>query len=130
MSLVLALAILVGGHGIDARPQAPRHAPPALRAHSVPATPKGSPREAKSGRQGRTWAAGTASWGDGWHGVVTRLPRGTRICVRGPLGSWCGRSVGYGPAAYTHRVADLSRAVFRLVCGPLSAGLCRVGVSW
>lgn len=69
---------------------------------------------------------GTASWGYGWSGVVTRLPRGTRICVRGPLGSWCGRSVGYGPAAYTRRIADLSRAVFEKVCGDPSAGLCRI----
>jgi hypothetical protein len=69
---------------------------------------------------------GTASWGYGWSGVVTRLPRGTAICVTGPLGRWCGRSVGYGPAVYTHRIADLSRAVFASICGPLSQGLCRV----
>lgn len=131
-ALILALAVLVGGRGIDARPQAPRHAPPALRAHrtAVPDLPSNqSARPSPAPVHGRTWAVGTASWGDGWPGVVTRLPRGTRICVAGPIGSWCGRSTGYGPAAYTHRVADLSRAAFRLVCGDPSIGLCRVRVT-
>ena len=71
---------------------------------------------------------GTASWGDGWTGVVTRLPRGTRIRVCGPLGCWSGRSVGYGPAVRTGRIADLSRAVFASVCGDPSIGLCRVSL--
>jgi hypothetical protein len=74
--------------------------------------------------------SGIASWGRPWAGVVTRLPRGTRICVTGPLGWWCGRSVGYGPARRTGRIADLSATVFGLICGPLSRGLCRVTLSW
>ncbi len=73
---------------------------------------------------------GIASWGAGWSGVVTRLPRGTRITVTGPLGSWSGRSVGYGPAKWTGRIADLSRGVFMAICGPLSRGLCRVELRW
>ena len=72
---------------------------------------------------------GVASWGDGWTGVVTRLPRGTAIRVCGPLGCWSGRSVGYGPAARTGRVADLSRAVFARICGSPSMGLCPVTVT-
>ena len=70
--------------------------------------------------------AGIASWGDGWSGVVTRLPRGTAIIVCGPLACWSGRSVGYGPAKRTGRIADLSRAVFAHICGAPSRGLCRV----
>ena len=76
----------------------------------------------------RTALRGTASWGNGWTGVVTRLPRGTVIRVCGPLGCWSGRSVGYGPAVRTHRVADLSRSVFSRICGDPSAGLCRVSI--
>jgi len=71
---------------------------------------------------------GIASWGDGWVGVVTRLQRGTPICVTGPRGRWCGRSTGYGPARWTGRIADLSRLVFVAICGPASLGLCRVEV--
>lgn len=73
---------------------------------------------------------GVASWGLGWKGVVTRLPRGTRITVTGPRGTWAGRSVGFGPAVWTHRIADLSATVFRAICGSLSAGLCYVTLSW
>lgn len=74
--------------------------------------------------------SGTASWGCCWTGVVTRLPRGTHICVTGPLGRWCGKSVGYGPAKRTERIADLSAVVFRDICGRLSMGLCRVVLTW
>ena len=73
--------------------------------------------------------SGIASWGDGWTGVVTRFPRGTPIRVCGPLGCWSGRSVGYGPAVWTGRIADLSRAVFSEICGDPAMGLCRV-VLW
>lgn len=73
---------------------------------------------------------GIASWGDDWSGVVTRLPRGTAICVAGALGRWCGPSVGYGPAVWTGRIADLSGAVFRDICGPTSMGLCTVTLTW
>jgi len=74
--------------------------------------------------------SGIASWGYGWSGVVTRLPRGTQITVTGPLGSWSGRSVGYGPAVWTDRIADLSRSVFELICGDPRMGLCKVTVSY
>ena len=69
---------------------------------------------------------GTASWG--WFGghVVTRLPHGTSIRVCGALGCWSGRSWGYGPAAWTHRIVDLDRSVFAAICGPPSRGLCTV----
>ena len=80
--------------------------------------------------QASTHLTGIASWGYGWSGVVTRLRRGTAICVTGPLGKWCGRSVGYGPALWTHRIADLSPTVFVTICGPLSRGLCKVVLSW
>ena len=73
---------------------------------------------------------GVASWGCCWPAVVTRLPRGTRITVCGRLGCWSGRSVGYGPAKRTHRIADLSPAVFERICGSLAAGLCEVVLSW
>ena len=70
---------------------------------------------------------GIASWGDFGGHVVTRLPRGTRIAVVGPLGTWHGRSWGYGPAAYTGRIVDLDREVFRDICGdPVILGLCTV----
>lgn len=46
--------------------------------------------------------------------------------MSGPLGCWSGRSVGYGPKASTGRVADLSRSVFKSICGDPSIGLCRV----
>jgi hypothetical protein len=73
---------------------------------------------------------GTASWGYGWSGVVTRLPRGTAIRVCGALGCWSGRSVGYGPQASTGRIADLSRTVFASICGdPILLGLCHVTVA-
>lgn len=87
------------------------------------------PVAAPAGRSPRL-LRGIASWGRGWAGVVTRLPGGTRIRVCGRLGCWSGRSTGYGPARWTHRIADLSPAVFREICGPLSAGLCRVTVAW
>ncbi len=73
---------------------------------------------------------GTGSWGDGWSGVVTRLPRGTVIQVCGPLACWSGRSVGYGPAKWTGRITDMSRTVFSEVCGAPSMGLCRVTLRW
>ena len=77
-------------------------------------------------RTARTALSGTASWGWGWSGVVTRLPRGTRIRVCGPLACWSGRSEGHGPAAWTGRIADLSRSVFARLCGDPARGLCRV----
>jgi hypothetical protein len=69
---------------------------------------------------------GIASWGDGWAGVVTRLPRGTWIRVCGALGCWSGRSVGFGPAVATGRIADRSAAVFAAICGAPSMGLCSI----
>jgi len=59
-------------------------------------------------------------------GIVTRLPRGTWVCVTGPAGTACGHSVGYGPAAWTHRLVDLDRSTFVRVCGALALGLCAV----
>ena len=100
----------------SARPVRPAGVPP-------------SPMVAPTSRPAQS-VSGIASWGYGWAGVVTRLHRGTPICVTGPLGRWCGRSVGYGPAVSTHRIADLSATVFRDICGPLSKGLCRVVVRW
>ncbi len=73
---------------------------------------------------------GTASWGDFGGHVVTRLPRGTRIVVVGPHGTWRGRSWGYGPAKWTHRIVDLDVHVFEDICGPRSLGLCKVSLSW
>jgi len=73
---------------------------------------------------------GEASWGDGWSGIVTRLPRGTPICVTGKLGQWCGPSVGYGPQEWTGRIADLSRAVFADICGDPDMGVCPVVLTW
>ena len=99
---------------------------------SVPPTvPGGTPAPPSSGisAAGHT-ISGTASWGYGWSGAVTRLRRGTPICVTGPLGRWCGRSVGYGPAKWTGRIVDLSASLFRELCGPLSRGLCTVRLSW
>lgn len=95
---------------------------------AAPATPKPSPAPRPTGRIGSAIAAsrGTASWGYGWSGVVTRFPRGTRIRVCGALGCWSGRSVGYGPQASTGRIADLSRAVFARICGDPGIGLCPV----
>jgi len=122
VSLVLALAVLLGGAGIDHVPAVPASPGPAATPGSRPASAASAP-----GRY-RLWARGTASWGRGWAGVVTRLPRGTRIRVCGRLGCWSGRSVGYGPARRTHRVADLSRPVFARICGSPSMGLCRVTV--
>lgn len=99
---------------------------PALTA--APATPKPSPAPRPTGRIGSAVAAfrGTASWGYGWSGVVTRLPRGTRIRVCGARGCWSGRSTGFGPQASTGRIADLSRAVFADICGDPALGLCPV----
>jgi hypothetical protein len=99
------------------------------RASVLPPLPSPSRPFARAAARGHH-LRGVASFGYGWVGVVTRLPRGTRICVTGPLGRWCGRSVGYGPAKWTHRIADLSPAVFSRICGPLSAGLCGVVLSW
>jgi hypothetical protein len=98
------------------------HAVPDRAPHAVTETRQ------KAIRPSGTALRGTASWGNGWTGVVTRLPRGTVIRVCGPLGCWSGRSVGYGPAVRTHRVADLSRSVFSRICGDPSAGLCRVSI--
>lgn len=73
---------------------------------------------------------GIASWGP-FHGhVVTRLPRGTSILVTGPLGAWTGSSWGYGPAKWTNRIVDLDASVFKMICGPLSRGLCNVTLAW
>lgn len=72
---------------------------------------------------------GTASWGDFGGHVVTRLPRGTRIEVVGPHGTWHGRSWGYGPAKWTGRIVDLDVRVFEDICGPRSLGLCKVTLS-
>lgn len=123
--LVLALAIAVGSCcGI--RPTstpAPSSSPSPVPSTSPTPRPSSAP-------VARHRLAGIGSWGDGWSGVVTRLPRGTRICVTAKLGRWCGRSTGYGPAVWTGRIADLSRAVFVEICGPLSAGLCPVVVTW
>jgi hypothetical protein len=83
-----------------------------------------------SGRTNAVLVSGIASWGYGWVGVVTRLPRGTAITVCGALGCWSGRSTGYGPAVWTHRIADLSRSVFAAICGAPSKGLCRVTLTW
>jgi hypothetical protein len=83
-----------------------------------------SPRPATAPRVVR----GIASWGRFGGHVVTRLPRGTRIRVCGAIGCWSGRSWGYGPARWTGRLVDLDAAVFRAICGPLSAGLCRVSL--
>jgi hypothetical protein len=75
--------------------------------------------------------AGEASWGDDWTGVVTRLPRGTAICVAGKLGHWCGLSIGYGPAIWTGRIVDFDRATFHDVRGdPVVLGTCQVVLSW
>ena len=79
--------------------------------------------------QGAAAVTGTASWGYGWSGAVTRLPRGTRIRVCGPLACWSGRSVGYGPDARLHRIADLSRPLFARLCGDPSMGLCKVRIT-
>jgi hypothetical protein len=103
-----------------------RRPPSTLPASSpaVASTPRPGPRPANRS------ITGIASWGTGWVGVVTRLPRGTWIRVCGALGCWSGRSVGYGPARWTGRIADLSRAVFADICGLPSMGLCRVVLSW
>lgn len=74
--------------------------------------------------------SGVASWGYFDGHVVTRLPRGTTILVTGPLGSWAGKSWGYGPAKWTRRVVDLDASVFRAICGSLSRGLCHVKLEW
>lgn len=71
----------------------------------------------------RSWY-GEASWGYFGGHVVTRLPRGTRIEIVGPLGRWRGVSWGYGPAKWTGRIADLDKEVFRSVCGSPSRGVC------
>lgn len=73
---------------------------------------------------------GTASWGYFSGHVVTRVPRGTPITVIGPLGSWSGKSWGYGPAKWTGRIVDADREVFRLLCGDPSKGLCTVTLEW
>lgn len=73
---------------------------------------------------------GIASWGYFSGHVVTRLPRGTPITVTGPLGSWSGKSWGYGPAKWTGRIVDADREVFRLLCGDPSKGLCTVTLEW
>jgi len=86
--------------------------------------------EARPGAGFRHSLTGIASWGYGWAGVVTRLPRGTPICVYGPIGHWCGRSEGYGPAKRTGRIADLSKAVFADVVGDPRIGLGKVKLTW
>ena len=100
----------------------------------IPSSPPAKRRQATVRQPAATSPAvtlhGIASWGDGWVGVVTRLPRGTAIRVCGPLACWSGRSTGYGPAASTGRIADLSRAVFAAICGDPSLGLCMVEVHW
>ncbi len=73
---------------------------------------------------------GIASWGPFSGHVVTRLPRGMPIVVTGPLGTWRGVSWGYGPAAWTGRIADLDRSVFAAICGPPSRGICTVTLRW
>lgn len=70
---------------------------------------------------------GTASWGDFSGHIVTRYQRGTHVhvCVTRCV---VGRSWGYGPASWTHRIVDLDRRLFRRVCGDPSRGLCRVAL--
>jgi len=89
-----------------------------------------SPRPTPFGPSGNTvlWKSGIASWGYFAGHAVTRLRRGTSIVIVGPLGTWRGRSWGYGPKASTGRVADLDISIFRDICGPSSLGLCDVKV--
>ncbi len=95
-------------------------------------TPKATPLPTSTTSTTRTSIVrtlrGEASWGYGFKGhVVTRYPRGTIIRVCGPIGcTGKVKSWGYGPAKYTGRIADLDVHVFEAVCGPRSAGICRI----
>jgi len=99
---------------------------------SAPATPTASQRVGTTDPVKRLLASGgslrgTASWGPFAGHVVTRLPRGTRIEIVGPHGTWQGFSWGYGPARRTGRIVDLDYTVFKSLCGsPEILGLCTV----
>ena len=77
---------------------------------------------------------GTASWvraSLGAHYLASRLPKGTRLRITGPLGSVVRTVNDYGPSrkVFPGRIVDLSRHDFTVVCGSPSIGVCRVTVA-
>lgn len=113
-----------------ATPVATAAGPSSAPATHGPSATVGTSTSGASGAYARS-LSGIASWGDFGGHVVTRLPRGTRIEVVGPHGTWRGVSWGYGPAKWTERIVDLDRSVFNDLCGnPVILGLCKVTLRW
>lgn len=70
-----------------------------------------------------SWVA--PKWGRDY--LAMRLPRGTRVTLSGPGGTWHAVVNDYGPARRTGRIADIAVGRWEDICGvPRSLGLCRV----
>ena len=112
------------------RPTAP---PPTPRPTAKP-TPK--PRQVAPRASGRVVSGVASRMGPAFPSSYLALPRGAGITVRicGAGGCVTMRSTDAGPDLAMQRagrVADLSDAVWQAVCGlPLSAGLCKVAVTY
>lgn len=140
-ALLLALAVLVGGHGLDANPSGRGGAPQRAAvdtghkaAPSAPASPRVSGHHAP---QGRVRLSGTATWyawrpGQAAAGPALRRALGPRwrgrsvtvcaaACVRVRLTDWCACGGG--------RVVDLDARSFARLA-PLSRGVLKVTVGW
>lgn len=74
---------------------------------------------------------GTASWvraSLGSRYLAMRIPKGTQVLVCGKQSCVVRVVNDYGPSKRKHpeRIADLSAHDFRVICGPLSMGVCDV----
>jgi len=134
MALILALALMLGGPGIDPAPQRPASPPETPRAAPEHRTalprPAGRIGPVAAGVRGiATWyayrpgqaAAGPAlrrALGPGWRGTVVTVCAGSS-CLRVRLTDWM----------RADRLADLDSRSFAALA-PLSRGVLEVTVSW
>ncbi len=81
-----------------------------------PPTPKPTPKPTPALGTPRQILTGTATWYNNGT-TAMRLPRGTLVKICGSHACVVRRTGDWGPAPWTHHIADLTPQDFRTVCG-------------